>query len=72
MAQRHLKIVKRFANLPVLGICEYCNAQFSARADGQTTKGQPTIENQFDAHECKPRDASQNPTRTVREDTDSK
>ena len=60
MPRRNLRIVKRFANLPVLGICEHCNSQFSVHPDGQVTEGQPNIENQFDSHECKELDASKN------------
>jgi len=70
--QRQLRIVKRFANLPVLGVCECCNAQFSVHPDGQITEGQPTIENQFDSHECKRLDTSQNAVRIVREATERK
>jgi hypothetical protein len=70
--QRKLRVVKRFANLPILGICERCNAQFSVHPDGQVTEGQPTIENQFDAHKCTPPDTSQNALRIVREATEDK
>ena len=29
-AKRKFKIVKRENNIPVLGVCEYCNAEFTA------------------------------------------
>jgi hypothetical protein len=29
-AKRKFKIIKRENNIPVLGVCEYCNAEFAA------------------------------------------
>ena len=34
MPKRNLTIVRRGSNIPVMGICEYCNAQFSADRQG--------------------------------------
>jgi hypothetical protein len=59
MPKRNLRIVKRAANIPVLGVCEYCNAQFSADPTGRTVEGQSTIQEQFDKHKCEREDASQ-------------
>jgi hypothetical protein len=56
--KRNLRIIKRAANIPVLGICEHCNAQFSADPTGRTIEGQPAIQKQFDEHTCKRQDAS--------------
>ena len=67
MPKRNLRIVRRGANIPVVGICEYCNAQFSADPTGRTIEGQPSVQEQFDAHKCKRPDASQNAVRIVRE-----
>ena len=57
MPKRNLRIVKRVRNVPVLGICENCNAQFA----GNPSMGnaQSAIQEQFNAHTCKPADASQ-------------
>jgi hypothetical protein len=57
MAQRKLRIVKRVRNVPVLGICEYCHAQFSGNPN--MGNAQSAIQEQFNAHKCKPEDASQ-------------
>jgi hypothetical protein len=59
MPKRNLRIVKRIRNIPVLGICERCNAQFA----GDPTRGnaQSDIQGQFNAHICKAMDSSQNP-----------
>jgi hypothetical protein len=70
MPKRNLRIVKRTANIPVLGVCEYCNAQFSADPTGRTVEGQSTIQEQFDKHKCEREDASQAAARIVREATE--
>jgi hypothetical protein len=72
MLKRNLRIVKRVRNAPVLGICEYCNMQFSADPIGQPSDAQAAIQQQFNAHKCKPEDASQTAARIVRENTESK
>jgi hypothetical protein len=56
MAKRKLRIVKRVRNVPVLGICEGCNAQFSG--DPHMGNAQSAIQAQFNSHPCKPLDAS--------------
>jgi hypothetical protein len=72
MAKRTLRIVKRTRNVPVLGICEFCNAQFPADPHrlGQLGNAQASIQEQFNAHTCKPEDASQAAVRIVREATE--
>jgi hypothetical protein len=67
MAKRNLRIVKRVRNVPVLGICEHCNAQFSG--DPNMGNAQSAIQEQFNAHKCKSEDASQSAVRIVREAT---
>lgn len=69
-AQAHLRIVKRIRNVPVFGICEYCNAQFSGHPN--MGNAQSAIQEQFNAHKCKPEDASQAAARTVREATENR
>ena len=70
MPKRNLRIVKRVRNVPVLGICEYCNAQFSG--DPGRGNAQSDIQEQFNAHKCKAEDASQAAARIVREATESR
>jgi hypothetical protein len=71
LSKRNLRIVKRVKNVPVLGVCEYCNAQFPADPHrlGQLGNAQSAIQEQFNAHKCKPEDANQAATRIVREST---
>jgi len=54
MAKRSLRILKRVSNVPSLGVCESCNAQFSA---DPRQLGQSGVHHQFNAHKC---EASQN------------
>jgi hypothetical protein len=58
MPKRQLRFVKRVRNIPVLGICESCNAQFSG--DPKMGNAQSAIQEQFNAHKCKPADSAQN------------
>ncbi|MFZ0284843.1 MAG: hypothetical protein WAL32_06395 [Terriglobales bacterium] len=50
MAKRNLRIVKRVRNVPVLGTCEQCNAQFAG--DPNQGNAQSSIQRQFNAHKC--------------------
>jgi len=70
MPKRNLRIVKKVRNTPVLGICERCNTQFSG--DPNMGNAQSAIQEQFNAHICKPLDSSQNALRIVREATENK
>jgi len=74
MQRRKLRIVKRTKEIPVLGVCERCNAQFPADPCelDDLAKAQISIQEQFDAHKCKPIDSSQNALRVVREATENK
>jgi hypothetical protein len=54
MAKRSLRILKRVSNVPSRGICESCNAHFSA---DPRQLGQAGVQQQFNAHKC---DAGQN------------
>lgn len=56
MPKRNLRIVKRVRNVPVLGICEHCNAQFSG--DPNMGNAQSAIQEQFNVHKCKAEAAS--------------
>ena len=51
MPKRNLRIIKRVRNVPVIGICEQCNAQFSG--DPNQGNAQSAIQGQFNAHKCK-------------------
>jgi hypothetical protein len=74
MAKRKLRIVRRVKNIPVLGVCEYCNMQFPIRQPwaGGRSEAQAAIQQQFNAHKCKREDFSQAAVRTVRQATDGK
>jgi hypothetical protein len=67
MAKRNLRIVKRVRNIPVLAVCEHCNAQFSG--DPNRGNAQSAIQSQFNAHKCKSEVASQAAARIVTETT---
>jgi hypothetical protein len=59
--KRKFRIVKRENNIPVLGVCEYCNTEFMV---DPATVGRPQdahtfIQKQFIAHQCKRLAASQ-------------
>jgi hypothetical protein len=64
MPKRNLRIVKRVKNVPVIGICEYCRMEFQAEHQpvGQQARAQAVIQQQFNAHKCKPVDASHDDT----------
>src|SRR6202171_3894644 len=61
MARRGLRILKRVSNVPSLGICESCNAQFSA---DPRQLGQSGVQQQFNAHKC---EAAQNAVPNAKE-----
>jgi hypothetical protein len=65
MPKRNLRIVKRVRNVPVIGICEYCNAQFSG--DPNMGNAQSAIQEQFNAHKCQKENASPSPAQMVKE-----
>ena len=72
MAKRKFRIVKRENNIPVLGVCEYCHAEFAADPEtiGRPQDAHAHIQKQFIAHKCKQLDASrksQNAMRIVNE-----
>jgi hypothetical protein len=62
MAKRKFRIVKRENNIPVLGVCEYCHAEFAADPEtiGRPQDAHAHIQKQFIAHKCKRLDASKN------------
>ncbi len=69
MVKRKFRIVKRENNIPVLGVCEYCNAEFMA---DPATLGRPQdahafIQKQFIAHKCNVLAARPNAVRIVSE-----
>jgi hypothetical protein len=69
MTKRKFRIVKREENFPVLGVCEYCNAEFAANSEtiGRPKDAHAYIQKQFIAHKCKRLDASKNAVRVVSE-----
>ncbi len=60
MAKRKFRIVKRENNIPVLGVCEYCHAEFAADPEtiGRPKDAHAHLQKQFIAHKCKRLDAS--------------
>jgi hypothetical protein len=61
-AKRKFRIVRRENNIPVLGVCEYCNAEFAADPEtiGRPKDAHAYIQKQFVAHKCKRVGASKN------------
>ena len=57
MPKRKLRILRRVRNVPVLGSCELCNAQFSG--DPNMGNAQSAIQSQFNAHKCASADAGE-------------
>jgi hypothetical protein len=72
MAKRKFKIVKRENNIPVLGVCEHCHAQFTVDPEtiGQPQDAHAFIQELFVAHQCKRLAASQNAVLVVTEDAE--
>lgn len=68
MAKRKLRIVR---DHPLLGICEYCNMQFSCGLM-PIEQAKDDIQERFNVHKCKREDFSQAAVRTVRQATDGK
>jgi hypothetical protein len=67
MAKRKLRLVKRVP--PIIGICEACNIQFkSIHIDPAAAEAD--IKAGFEAHKCKPEDASQAAARIVKQATE--
>jgi hypothetical protein len=53
-AKRKFRIVKRENNIPVLGVCECCNAEFAADPEtiGRPKDAHAHLQKQFVAHKC--------------------
>jgi hypothetical protein len=66
MAKRKLRFVR---DHPLLGICEYCNMQFSSGLM-PIEEAEDDIQERFNVHKCERRDFAQNAARIVRETTD--
>jgi len=73
MPKRELRVVKYIGPAPYLGVCTNCNQQFRVISGAIFTEGDAwnMLNGQFEAHECKPEDASQAAARIVREATKS-
>jgi len=66
MAKRNLGIVRE---TPLLGVCEYCNAQFSSGLM-PVEAAKADIQERFNVHKCERQDIAQNARRIVREATE--
>jgi hypothetical protein len=66
-AKRKFSIVKRENNIPVLGVCEYCNAEFAADPEviRRPKDAHAHIQKQFIAHQCKRLVSNKNAVRIV-------
>jgi hypothetical protein len=71
--ERKFRIVRRENNIPVLGVCDCCNAEFAADPEtiGRPKDAHAHIQKQFIAHKCKRLNASQNAVRIVSERAES-
>jgi hypothetical protein len=67
MPKRKLRIVRE---TPQLGICEYCNMQFSATLTALGAAVPNSVREQFNAHKCQREDVNQAAARTVRKTTE--
>lgn len=74
MAKRMMRIVTRIGPAPYLAVCTECSQQFRVTSGKTFTveDATQTLQSQFDAHKCKPEDASQAAVRIVREATEDK
>ena len=73
MPKRKLRIIRRTNNIPVLGVCEFCNMQFASHQHvSGPAEGQAIIQQQFNAHKCKPQDSTQNDAGIGKEATENK
>jgi hypothetical protein len=66
---RKFRLVEK--GLYKFAVCERCNAQFKSSVLNREAAEQE-IQQQFDAHNCKPVDTGQNALRIVRESTEGK
>jgi len=73
MEKRSMRIVQFIGSASYRAICTNCNQQFRVTSGKTFTieYAMATLQAQFDAHECKPIDDSQNAARIVREATES-
>jgi hypothetical protein len=67
--KRKFRIVKRENNIPVLGVCERCSAEFAADPEtiGRPKDAHAHIQKQFIAHKCNRLDDGKNAVRIVSE-----
>jgi hypothetical protein len=71
MPKGKLRIVRRTNNIPVLGVCEFCNMQFPAHQPlSGPSEAQAAIQQQFNAHKCEREDVNQAAARKVSESTE--
>ncbi len=65
MPKRKLRLVR---DHPLLGICEYCNMQFSSGLM-PVEAAKEDIQERFNVHKCKRQDFAQNAARIAKEAT---
>jgi hypothetical protein len=71
MPKRKLRIVREDNGTPLLGVCEYCNMQFGATLVSLGEDEQTSVQEQFEAHQCKREDVNQAAARIITETPDN-
>ena len=73
-SKKKLIITCETAGLPLMGVCEACGSRFETNSENRSSleHAKAQLRYEFDRHECKPLDASQNAVRIVREATENK
>jgi hypothetical protein len=71
MPKRKLRIVREDNGTALLGVCEYCNMQFGATLVSLGEDEQTSVQEQFEAHQCKREDANRAAARIITETPDN-
>jgi hypothetical protein len=60
MLQRRLRVVKWLSTTPALGVCTLCSREFKVPMSAlrTTAEAQASLQEQFDRHECEPKNTS--------------
>jgi hypothetical protein len=71
MPKRKLRIVREDNGSALLGVCEFCNMQFSATLVSLGEDEQTSVQKQFEAHKCEREDVNQAAARIITETPDN-
>jgi hypothetical protein len=74
VSNKQLIVTSETAGLPLLAVCSVCGTKFETRSENRSSleHAKAQLRYEFDRHNCKPLDASQNAARIVREATEQK